>query len=1200
MFGFRSNHTRTNAHSNTQRAIKQGDVRPHADIKRVFAQQLGPSFDETIEDDRFYDNNNSVDMSLYTTQSKATVGYPSRLPNHNFDDDDMSCAPTEFTTEIAMNRYFRLGGDWRPSFPLNCTPPAKDAVPVTPGSFTPQTKTADKATPLTASMDSQSRDLNTSDVISLDVTPFIDSDCEETTCSLLPATAKMARFAPRTLPLIKQQARMRPGTPLVRKTSIVKVDSKEKGTLIQIEPDFATPSRRERLQSPTNPVDLDETVTDSSSSVASSSDSCMMSPSGLASSTAYQAASDHRPEQISLFPIQDARSRYWEKKDDGMCIVSVEDSSSAASSKLSLHYGTSTRSQKETGPTSVAMSLSSGSWRGQALQSPDAFSVDSSRDDDTFGFSISSTHKSSETEPSSSTARQLRRVALFKQWEDPFQSGASPLSKSGGKSRPRNQSTNDDASSEKLSSSSFVGNLYANGIIPRSTVSAVKRQASKFSPSTGKPISQSTEEKAEGNSSEQVCSSLSASKGDERSKESISNQPLTALWKNRVQALRTGDFKPTKSSDKAQRFTPSISKSMLRTDISLEPSTTKARSQSPLLEEKKTAKMAMQEQSQILPSSFVGVDRQAASDSTDRFPRPPSQTNLSHEEAWPERKIDLLAPSSLNFSEEHKPGQDDKQRVAKGFNESPRNMYTRDMDIHCRQSVISALTCPIIEPKDDDTFGFSTTSAIPVSRISDDDTLGFSSLPGPIIDDAHENDTWTAYQGGLEDEHDIDNARQNIRRQLVNQTYQETMNSTSFVRRSNYSRLALSSNSEDDDRDEALDQPKALLLTEFELRKHVTKVQAAQPLPSSSFEGYDSWKCRHEEKQRYFAKLEAKAIQQSHGHNLKRDLRQPRHSPRSNPSVDQRESAEQPSIMQKSRRVEGKCIDSTRSAMDHSMDSSIPTVDDARLLLKSRREKAKVGRRRRWGWFQWGKTKRSKDENSKQSATPWTEKRKRAKEQSKVVQQIVSLSQFMRISADEDLDEFSLLPLHKDGVMSLGTTTFQDCGDTVAATKSHYMDGINVGTRTLVSYFLEDEREKQRQAHIDRTINHEKENEQISKRRHHQCLNIYENWNSRQEGSGLMEKQKFPTTKSATELPVVVQSSSASSKHSVDSSMKSGSTQLLAPCYICNAAERTHIAMPCMHFYFCTQCVGTLYQKECPICPVCSTENVVFTRVYTG
>ena len=63
----------------------------------------------------------------------------------------------------------------------------------------------------------------------------------------------------------------------------------------------------------------------------------------------------------------------------------------------------------------------------------------------------------------------------------------------------------------------------------------------------------------------------------------------------------------------------------------------------------------------------------------------------------------------------------------------------------------------------------------------------------------------------------------------------------------------------------------------------------------------------------------------------------------------------------------------------------------------------------------------------------------------------------------------------------------------------------------------------------------------------------------------------------------------------------SSSGKILAPCIICNSEERTHLAMPCMHFYFCEACVDSMHQaSDCPTCPVCSTENVAFTRVFTG
>ena len=55
----------------------------------------------------------------------------------------------------------------------------------------------------------------------------------------------------------------------------------------------------------------------------------------------------------------------------------------------------------------------------------------------------------------------------------------------------------------------------------------------------------------------------------------------------------------------------------------------------------------------------------------------------------------------------------------------------------------------------------------------------------------------------------------------------------------------------------------------------------------------------------------------------------------------------------------------------------------------------------------------------------------------------------------------------------------------------------------------------------------------------------------------------------------------------------------LPPCAICKVAERTHIALPCMHYSFCSECAKNLCGSEIPVCPICQTERITLNRVYT-
>ena len=116
--------------------------------------------------------------------------------------------------------------------------------------------------------------------------------------------------------------------------------------------------------------------------------------------------------------------------------------------------------------------------------------------------------------------------------------------------------------------------------------------------------------------------------------------------------------------------------------------------------------------------------------------------------------------------------------------------------------------------------------------------------------------------------------------------------------------------------------------------------------------------------------------------------------------------------------------------------------------------------------------------------------------------------------------------------MTLGTNTLPDGADTLAATKSHYMDSDGVGTRKMVVHFLEEERQKQRQTAAELSREEEKEFERIEKRRQ----------------AALEEQRKLNLSPRGQERLSSIHAnhgsvvkSPASHNHSVCSSSKSGS-----------------------------------------------------------
>jgi hypothetical protein len=221
MFAFRNNNTHRKVHSNNRKKDTSKEPQEQEEYP-VQHSRHAPASPEPY--DYAHDENCSVDMSLYTTQSKATVRYPPRLLNYGLDDgcedshDGMSCAPSEFTTEIAMNHYARLGGAWRPHTPLDDISPKNCWTP-------------------TSESNSMVRSAKS----------FKDDD-SMTAASVLPSTAKMARIAVRdTSP--KSTIK----TPLIQNTLSLEASSDTQSP--------AVPSRKTMA----GPVDLDVSVEDSES-----------------------------------------------------------------------------------------------------------------------------------------------------------------------------------------------------------------------------------------------------------------------------------------------------------------------------------------------------------------------------------------------------------------------------------------------------------------------------------------------------------------------------------------------------------------------------------------------------------------------------------------------------------------------------------------------------------------------------------------------------------------------------------------------------------------------------------------------------------------------------------------------------------------------------------------------------------------------
>ena len=578
------------------------------------------------------------------------------------------------------------------------------------------------------------------------------------------------------------------------------------------------------------------------------------------------------------------------------------------------------------------------------------------------------------------------------------------------------------------------------------------------------------------------------------------------------------------------------------------------------------------------PSPSTVASRSARIDWAAKIqPRPPPQTKLARWSTPPTYTTSALAT------------RDQATPQLK-----PKTVQTTSMVVEpdCGQSVVSALTAApaVDDEQDDDTYGYSTTSGTLIQQSPDDEEpLTTGPVSSPIVVEDDEPVVWTDQR---EDERQIATApKQEIRDDVLDRTYQETMDTISFARRS-HDFTSLSEDNEEKEQNRI--STGAVLLTETELRKHLKKVQYAQPLPSSEIQGYDSWKQQMEQRQKYFAKVQAQAARQE---LLKRKNVQQMN--RNNPAHDWRPTQSQPIVRGPSHGSEDKPVNSTRSAMDHSIDSSIPTIDDGRAKPRQKNDSLPRSNRGGWGWFQSDNKKKKNKVEKKKSTTTKTTKSRNSSSQStdkttklktsehKAESPVVPLSQFMRISADEASEEkratFSPRPIHNNGAKPLRTSPLQNTTDPkmLAATKSRRDDDYGVGTRKLVPSLRVDEHRNP--GNISNQAK-EREEDRIARLRQEAIQN--------QRQLRLKEIERLPAQ--ATMLnrdPVVLNQGPGRS---------SGPAKLLAPCVICKASERSHIAVPCMHFSFCKNCIDELSQAARPQCPVCSARNVTFTRVYTG
>jgi hypothetical protein len=375
----------------------------------------------------------------------------------------------------------------------------------------------------------------------------------------------------------------------------------------------------------------------------------------------------------------------------------------------------------------------------------------------------------------------------------------------------------------------------------------------------------------------------------------------------------------------------------------------------------------------------------------------------------------------------------------------------------------------------------------------------------------------------------------------------------------------------------------SVLLTRQELQRHLNKIQSKEPPPSSCIRGYDKWKERKEGQKRYFDRLRKKTIEQE--------------TQRRYYDAQPQDTAPSPFALSQQRSERYKLYDdvtlATKGQMDQSVDSTIATLVDDSQFKPRQHSKPK---------------QKKKNFLSRWKAMPKFHPKKKkgpSEERSKGVT-LVSLKQFMRISEDEpsEIGDFSLAPLNKMKSLTLDSV-FQESDESSDATKSHVVDCENYdGPKQLAMCFLEIERQRQLQSELEKDKYEWMEQERILRLKETELkrqreLNTLPPMNSPPRARSHSPRRPSYVS-NTTAIPFkLAKTRSFSSKTSTVSPFLSHSTITLSPCVICNTAERTHVAMPCMHFYFCETCVKDMKSLTPVFCPVCSCENVVFSRVHT-
>eukprot|EP00539_Tryblionella_compressa_P012875 CAMPEP_0178821908 /NCGR_PEP_ID=MMETSP0746-20121128/4314_1 /TAXON_ID=913974 /ORGANISM="Nitzschia punctata, Strain CCMP561" /LENGTH=1034 /DNA_ID=CAMNT_0020483387 /DNA_START=18 /DNA_END=3122 /DNA_ORIENTATION=- len=402
---------------------------------------------------------------------------------------------------------------------------------------------------------------------------------------------------------------------------------------------------------------------------------------------------------------------------------------------------------------------------------------------------------------------------------------------------------------------------------------------------------------------------------------------------------------------------------------------------------------------------------------------------------------------------------------------------------------------------------------------------------------------------------------------LLSHSYHQTMESISVSKRSITQALAS-------------DQG-ALLLSESNLSQHEKSSKFKGTLPSSSLYGYDHWKAKQEQKQKYFAKIHEKAMEQKQKRQM-RERRQLSHVPTSSSSQN----------LNGQQLVLDTNINATESAVDRSMSSAI-TVVPSKSLMRTQKDKPQKPR--------WLRVLQRRDgniaSNEKGGKLTQTKKKKKTKKREPA---IVTLDQFMRGSSDEpeDIADISLMPLNKLGPVPLtALASVVPRSETAASTYMHDMGTIESNPKILALQHLERERAKNRASEREKEKLEKEEQKRIAILKAQALENARALEADSNAGHSIFSR-KSSSPSSTSPDQIINRTFSVESTNTAKSSVSPTSVAHLSPCVVCNVSERNHIALPCMHLYFCEGCAANLRDSEKPVCPVCLTPSTSFSKVY--